>query len=413
MRINFRIILVFLSSYTFTNNITFDDIENIENKININFSMEKATIIKSYASEDPNLITLEFFDSKFKGLIKSKANYPIKKIESDAQKENTKIKIYLYENVKWRNPIQKIENGKVNVTLEIERKRGLKQNIRDIIVAIDAGHGGKDPGAVSKNNLLEKDLTLLMAKELYRTFENTIGYKPVLIRENDEFINLNNRYHKTRLIGADVFISIHADAFRLSSVKGVSVFVWSEESSSLTANTLSKTQKINAMKISDYDFNEDIAREKYPSIYEDKKNKSLMLGERILEQLKSDPYTKLHKKKVEHADFRVLKTVDVPSVLIESGFISNPDDANRLKGKPGRRMIARSIFVGTNKFFKEIKLKDTIMESNPVFIFYKINKGDNLSELAIRFNTEINLIIQDNKLKNNLIKENQIIKIRI
>ena len=215
------------------------------------------------------------------------------------------------------------------------------------------------------------------------------------------------------MIGADVFISIHADAFRLSSVKGVSVFVWSEESSSLTANTLSKTQKINAMKISDYDFNEDIAREKYPSIYEDKKNKSLMLGERILEQLKSDPYTKLHKKKVEHADFRVLKTVDVPSVLIESGFISNPDDANRLKGKPGRRMIARSIFVGTNKFFKEIKLKDTIMESNPVFIFYKINKGDNLSELAIRFNTEINLIIQDNKLKNNLIKENQIIKIRI
>ena len=88
-------------------------------------------------------------------------------------------------------------------------------------------------------------------------------------------------------------------------------------------------------------------------MYEKKKEKSLQLGKKILDQLKRDPYTYLHKKRVEYADFRVLKSLDVPSVLIESGFISNSEDAERLQGKPGRRMIARSLFLGINNYFKE------------------------------------------------------------
>ena len=89
------------------------------------------------------------------------------------------------------------------------------------------------------------------------------------------------------------------------------------------------------------------------------------MGTKILDQLKRDPYTKIHKKNVEYADFRVLKSIDIPSVLVESGFITNPEDAQRLKGKPGRRMIARSIFLGIHNYFKEKPIKATIMKINP------------------------------------------------
>ena len=100
---------------------------------------------------------------------------------------------------------------------------------------------------------------------------------------------------------------------------------------------------MSSVRVDEFDFDEDLARSKYPEIYEKKKGKSLQLGKKILDQLKRDPYTHLHKR-VEYADFRVLKSLDVPSVLIESGFISNSEDAERLKGKPGRRMIARYFF---------------------------------------------------------------------
>ena len=288
---------------------------------------------------------------------------------------------------------------------------------RDIIVAIDAGHGGKYPGAVGPNNILEKDVTLLISKELERTLRDTNGYKPVMIRSGDETIGLNDRFQNARKMGADIFISIHADGFRLSSVKGASVFIWSDEASSTIARNLSEKQRkriqadINNLQPSD--FNEDLARALYPKIYENKINQSKILGTKILDQLKRDPYTKIHKKNVEFADFRVLKSIDIPSVLVESGFITNPEDAQRLKGKPGRRMIARSIFLGIHNYFLENPIIGTIVENNPEFLSYKIQKGDVLSEIAIRFGVSVESIDKNNNLNNKPIYPGQILKIYI
>ena len=195
------------------------------------------------------------------------------------------------------------------------------------VVFIDAGHGGRDPGAIAKsNNVMEKDITFLIASELFRTLKDTDGYKPILVREDDSFVYLDERYQTIRQNSGDIFISIHADAFSLPSVKGAAIYIWSEEASSNSAENLS-SKRISPARVDKFDFDEDLARSKYPKIYQNKKNKSLQLGEKILDQLKLDPYTHLHKNRVEFADFRVLKSVDIPSIFLDSGFISNPIDA--------------------------------------------------------------------------------------
>ena len=270
---------------------------------------------------------------------------------------------------------------------------------------------------MSSNNVLEKDITLLIAKELQRTLRDTEGYQAVLIRSDDSTVSLNDRYQNARKFGADAFVSIHADGFRLESVKGASVFIWSDKSSSSVARNLSdkERKRIQAQikNIKSYDFNEDAARELFPETYKKKVDQSKMLGSKILDQLKRDPFTKIHKKNVEYADFRVLKSVDIPSVLVESGFITNPEDAKRLKTKAGRRMIARSIFLGIHNYFKETPVSGSILEGYSNYLNYKIQKGDVLSEIAIRFGVTVESIKKINELGDRPIYPGQIIKINI
>ena len=142
-----------------------------------------------------------------------------------------------------------------------------------------------------------------------------------------------------------------------------------------------------------------------------KLSKARFLEAKILDQLKRDPYTKIHKKNVEYADFRVLKSIDIPSVLVESGFITNPEDAARLKGKPGRRMIARSIFLGINNYFIENPVSGTLINENTDHLKYTIQKGDVLSEIAIRFGVTVESIDEKNKLNNKPIYPGQTLKI--
>ena len=336
-------------------------------EIRITFKLSKVALVKSYALDDPSRIVIDIKDSKLNEELDSRQNYPIKKIRASQDGSTSRIVLDLYESVYWKKPWQIEKKDHVLLIFEIKKDKNLEKNIRDIIVAIDAGHGGKDPGAVGKLNILEKDITLLIAKELERTLRDTKGYKPVMIRRDDSFVDLNDRYQNARKVGADIFVSIHADAFRLASVKGASVFVWSEEASSITAENLSKKElannpevKAKIGKLDVNDFDEDAARTLYQLVYEAKIENSILLGNKILDKLRLDPYTKLHKKNVEFADFRVLKSIDIPSVLVESGFLSNPEDAARLKGKPGRRMIARSIFLGIHNYFKEKPKPNTL-----------------------------------------------------
>ena len=411
-------LFIFASSLVTANELSFNEVVQLENGgYKISFNLDKVAYIKSYSSNDPNKIILDVHDAIIVKNFNKKFNFPIKEISIANNEKIARLIVDLYEPVFWQKPKQEKIDTLIEVSFDIERKRNLKTSKRDVIVAIDAGHGGKYPGAVGPNNILEKDVTLLIAKELKRTLQDTDGYEAVMIRDGDNTISLNKRYQDARKYGADIFISIHADGFRLSSVKGASVFIWSEESSSTIARNLSdkKREKIQAeiKNIEPYDFNDEEARYKYPEIYKNKIKQSRNLGAKILDQLKRDPYTHIHKENVEYADFRVLKSVDIPSVLVESGFITNPEDAKRLKGKPGRRMIARSIFLGIHNYFKDFPIEGTFSEDYIGHVTYTIQKGDVLSEIAIRFGVTVNEILDLNNIDERSLYIGQKIKIAI
>ena len=410
--------LLILTSFVDSNEISFYEIKDSDDQSSeISFLLDKVSFIKSYSLLDPSRIVIDVYQSDLKSEVEKKYNYPIKLVRASSKEDLTRIVIDLYEYVNWSKPTQEKTDEGILLKINVKKNKKLKNNIRDIVVAIDAGHGGKDPGAVSSNSVLEKDITLLIAKELERTLRDTKGYKAVLIRDDDSTVSLNDRYQNARKFGADAFISIHADGFRLASVKGASVFIWSEESSSSVARNLSEKERkrIQAQikNIKSYDFNEDAARDLYPNTYKKKVDQSKELGTKILDQLKRDPFTKIHKQNVEYADFRVLKSVDIPSVLVESGFITNPEDAKRLKTKAGRRMIARSIFLGIHNYFKEAPVSGTLLENYQNYLNYEIQKGDVLSEIAIRFGVTVDSINKTNNLENKSIFPGQIIRIEI
>ena len=414
------IFFVFNLTIEAANKVSFSNISELESgNLKIVFNLDKIALINSYALDDPSRIVIDLKETSLKEPIKSQTFSPIRLIRASEVGSTVRIVIDLKGSVYWKKPWQVKHKDRIDLILEIKRDKKISKNLRDIIVAIDAGHGGRDPGAVGKN-ILEKDVTLLIARELERPLKNTYGYKPAMIRPDDRYVDLDDRYQNARKLGADLFVSVHADGFRLSSVKGASVYVWSEEASSITAETLSKNKltsspEVNSKigKLDVRDFDEDAARTLYQIAYEAKIDNSVILAKKILEQLKKDPYTKMHKPNVEFADFRVLKSIDIPSVLIESGFISNPDDAKRLEGKAGRRMIARSIFLGIHNYFKEKPKPNTFMASLPQYVEYEIQKGDVISEIAIRFGVTIDEIINWNNLKNKSIYPGQVIQISI
>tara|TARA_Y100000996_G_C22551221_1_gene653759 strand:+ start:715 stop:1965 length:1251 start_codon:yes stop_codon:yes gene_type:complete len=408
---------IILSAFIRSNEVSFNEVTKLDSDtIQISFILEKVSYLKSYSLIEPSRLVIDIHDSSLKKEISEVYNFPVKKISATSEENLTRIVIDLYEYVKWKKPTQTYTENGILLNLEIEKAKKLENNIRDIVIAIDAGHGGRDPGAVG-SNVVEKDITLLIARELERTLRDTEGYQAVMIRSNDESVSLNQRYQNARKSGADALISIHADGFRLESVKGASVFVWSNEASSSVARNLSERQRkrIQAQikDIKPYDFNEDEAMIIYPSTYKNKIDQSLILGNKILEQLKRDPFTKIHKKNVEFADFRVLKSVDIPSVLVESGFITNPEDAERLNKKEGRRMIARSIFLGIHNYFKEQAPSGTLLQNNQAYVNYTVQEGDTLLELAIRFGITVESISKTNSLKNNSIFQGQILRIHI
>ena len=416
MKRNLIAVLIFsFHQVVFSNQLDFVGVGEKNKSYNLEFSLEKTALIVAQSSNSPYSITLEFKETYLKENFDLKLwqNYPIKNIESSTSENNSIIEIFFHKPVAWQKPQQiKTEDG-IKVLLSLDHEKEIKKMTREAIVIIDAGHGGRDPGAIAKShNVIEKDITLLIANELFRTLEDTDGYKPVLVREDDSFIYLDHRYQKARQNSGDVFVSIHADAFSLPSVKGAAVYIWSDEASSNSAKSLS-SKKVSSVRVDEFDFDEDLARSKYPEIYEKKKGKSLQLGKKILDQLKRDPYTHLHKKRVEYADFRVLKSLDIPSVLIESGFISNSEDAERLKGKPGRRMIARSLFLGINNYFKENLEDDFFIYDAEGYLTYTVQRGDVLSEIAIRFGVPVMDIINTNLIRDEAIFPGQRIKIKI
>jgi len=227
-----------------------------------------------------------------------------------------------------------------------------KKNGRQIVIAIDAGHGGEDPGARGATGSREKDVTLMIAKRLKEKIDNEPNMRAVLTRDSDFFIPLHGRVVKARNMQADLFVSIHADAFTNPAAKGSSVFALSERgATSASARYLAKKENesdlIGGVSLDDKD--PVLARTLLDLSQTATINDSLKLGKAVLTQIGS--INTLHTSRVEQAAFAVLKSPDIPSILVETAFISNPDEERRLNDSEYQDKLVTSILAGIKKYF--------------------------------------------------------------
>ena len=236
----------------------------------------------------------------------------------------------------------------------------LGSSARKLVIAIDAGHGGKDPGALGPSGMKEKEITLRIAKELASAINKDPGMRAVLIRDEDVFVPLQERYMRARRQQADLFVSVHADAALNNAASGSSVFVLSTKgASSQAARWLADKENaadlVGGVSLDDKDKNLsavllDLSQSATMRMSED-------AAGNVLRSLKD--LGKTHKHSVEHANFVVLRSPDVPSMLVETGFITNPDEERKLSDPEHRKRLAFAIVQGVREFFIEQPLPGT------------------------------------------------------
>ena len=225
---------------------------------------------------------------------------------------------------------------------------------RVLLIAVDAGHGGEDPGARGRHGTHEKDVTLSIARRLKSQIDDTPGMRAILIRDGDYFIPLGGRVEKARKAHADLFVSIHADAFVRSNAHGSSVFALSEHgATSASARWLAKKENeadlIGGVNLSVKD--PYLARTLLDLSQTATISDSLKLAKHVLRELGG--INTLHRGHVEQAGFAVLKSPDTPSILVETAFISNPTEEQRLKDDAYQDKMARAILGGLKRYFAQ------------------------------------------------------------
>lgn len=274
---------------------------------------------------------------------------------------------------------------------------------RDILIAIDAGHGGQDPGALGPRRVREKDVVLAIARQLAERINQQPGYRAMLVRKGDYFIPLHKRRDIARAARADLFVSIHADAFTHSRAFGSSVYALSPRgATSVSAAFLAERENgadlIGGVNLGAKD--DVLAGVLTDLSMTATMDASLGVGSRVLSSM--GRVSRLHKRRVEQAGFVVLKSPDMPSILVETGFISNPTEAERLSTRHYQRAMAKAIFEGLGNYFLNTPPPDTrvaaMVRSGARPSEYVIARGDTLSGIAERYRVSVDQIVRTNRL---------------
>ena len=293
------------------------------------------------------------------------------------------------------------------------------KNRRDIVIAIDAGHGGEDPGAIGHGGVHEKKVVLAIAKKLEKLLKKEKGFKPYLVRKGDYYVGLRDRTKHARNANADLFISIHADAFSSPKASGGSVFALSQkgatsEAARWLADKENASDLIGGVGGLSLDDKEDLLAGVLLDLSMTASlSISLELGNMVLGSM--GKIGRLHKRRVEQAGFAVLKSPDIPSVLVETGFLSNPGEARKLKGANYQNKMAKAIFKGIKRYFQASPPVGTLLASvknrNSQLTKYTIAPGDTLSMIAQKHATSMKQLKTLNGLKTSSIRVGQVIKV--
>lgn len=247
---------------------------------------------------------------------------------------------------------------------QVVKKQG--RGNRDVIIVLDPGHGGHDPGAIGPSHRIEKNVTLAIAKTLKQRIDKQPGMRAVLTRSGDYYIGLRERLNIARKYNADVFISIHADAFIHSHSHGASVFALSQRgATSEAARWLAEKEnysELGGVDLKHLDDKNGLIRSVLLDLSQTATTSAgLQLGSQVLQHLSR--MTALHNRRVEQARFVVLKSPDTPSILIETGFISNPEDARNLTDPRYQVRLSEAIFAGLKRYFWEHPPHGTRLET--------------------------------------------------
>jgi N-acetylmuramoyl-L-alanine amidase len=268
---------------------------------------------------------------------------------------------------------------------------------KEFIVAIDAGHGGRDSGAVGPTGVKEKHVTLELAKQLKAMIDLQPGMRGVLTREGDVYLGLRERVEIAKRAKADIFISIHADAYTSKAPRGGSVYVLSNRgASSVMAQTLaqSENESLGVVQLAGGD--QDLAFVLSDLTREANLRASRKLGKTVIAQMQR--HIRMHKKQVQSANFAVLRSIDMPSMLIEAAFISNPYEEKQLRTDAFQRTFAQAVTNGLKAFIEKTGHQPRWGET--LYVNHQVKPGDTLSVLAQSYGITTQQLMRLNNIRN-------------
>lgn len=391
------------------------------------FDVNKAVEHKVFVLQSPHRVVVDIYSAQLGEEISSIdwQDTPVSSMRTGKQDKDTlRVVFDLSEEVKPRSFfLKKSEEANDRLVIDLNDMKSAKPKIsksaiadssskRNLIIAIDAGHGGEDPGAIGPGKVAEKTVVLAIAKALERKVESTPGYQAVLIRTGDYYVSLSGRRELARKARADLFVSIHADAFTSPKANGSSVFALSSRGATSTfaqflADKENLSDQVGGVSLHDKD-------EVLSSVLVDlsmthKQEASIDVGSSILREM--GKISRLHSNYVELAAFQVLKTPDIPSVLVETGFISNPVEARKLNSKAYQEQMAQAIFNGLQEFFNRRAPEGTYIawqrQQKASGKQYVVSRGDTLSAIAKRYSVSVNSLQTHNNLSNTQLQVGQ------
>ncbi len=292
------------------------------------------------------------------------------------------------------------------------RDSGPATRPRDLVIAIDPGHGGEDPGAIGYHGTREKEVVLQIARRLQRMVEAEPGMRPLMTRDGDYYVSLRERSALARENQADLFISLHADAFKHPAAHGSSVYVLSQrgasdEAARWLANRENAADRVGGVDLRDKD--DQLASVLLDLSQTATLDASFQLGEKVIGQLKT--LGRVHRGQVQQAPFAVLKSPDLPSILVEVAFISNPDEERRLNDTSHQQAVARSLMNGIREYFQDRMPERGLMAEGPVE--HVIQRGETLSHIAQRYQVNLNRLRDFNQIDDDRVRAGEVLRIPV